>query len=165
MKYSYPSGWYVYALVVGISSLMILFGQHRGLYTLLQILSLPQLFISAMTGLTNLGWYEIAYLVGGGVKNVNVYNVIPYVGGATGLISALLLISNVRFKRLVLLLHLGFSILLGFLGLAVLGWRMARHMEDSWRLVATIAFLLFYALWVLYFQKTKRFFGTPGSRA
>jgi hypothetical protein len=144
---------------------MIPFGLHRALYSLLQLLSLPQLFISAMTGLTNLGWYEIAYVVGGGMKNVNVYNVIPYVGGATGLISAVFLISNVRIRRFVLLLHLGFSILLGFLGLAVLGWRMVRHMEDPWRMVVAIAFLFFYGFWFFYFQRTKRFFLASGSQA
>ena len=159
MKQSYPLLWYVYATIVGISSLMIPFGFHRDVYALLRSFAFPEAVISGMAGLTNLCWYEIAYLVGGGLKNVNLYDSIPYVASTTGLLSAVLLVfSKAHFRQWALWFHLGLSILLGILGLAVLGWRMVRHMEDPWRLITAIAFFCFYSYWLLYFQRTKRFF-------
>lgn len=158
MKLPYPLGWYLYAGVVSVSSVLILFGLHRAFYVLLQQLSLPDLVISGLTGVTNLAWYEIAYLVGGGLKNVDLFTLVPFIGGGTGLISALLLFTGVGIRRYSLFVHIIFSLSLGALSLLVLFWRLVRGMEDPWRLVVTVSFILFYLNWLIHFQRTRRFF-------
>lgn len=158
MRLKYPFGWYTYAGLVAVSSLLILSGLHREFYAFLQKLSVPDLVVSCLTGLTNLAWYEIAYLVGGGLKKVILFTLIPFAGGITGLISASLLLTSVRIRRYALLVHIVLSLFLGGLSLLVLLWRMVRDMSDPWRLVVAMAFFLFYSYWFLYFHRTRRFF-------
>ncbi len=164
MTLKYPFGWYLYAGVVAVSSLLILFGLHREFYALLQTLSAPDLVVSCLTGLTNLGWYEIAYLVGGGLKKVILFTLIPFAGSITGLISASLLLTSVRIRRLSLLFHIVFSLFLGGLSLLVLLWRMVRDMDDPWRFAVSMTFFLFYSYWFLYFYRTRRFFSDIDGR-
>lgn len=158
VKFNYPRGWYFYAVLMATSSLLVLFRLHREFYSLLHDLSLPDLAISGLTGLANLSWYELGYVVGGGVKSVRAFMIIPFVGSTAGFLSALLLLTRFRWRRHVLLAHLVFSIVIALLGLGVLSWRFWRGYEDPWRLVTTIAFLLMCSTWLLYFHRTRRFF-------
>jgi hypothetical protein len=158
MNLKYPVGWYLYSGIVTVSSAMIFLGLHREFYAFLRNLSTPELMISCLTGLTNLGWYEIAYLVGGGLKTVVLFTIIPFAGCVTGLMSGSLLLTSARIRQYSLWVHVLLSLILGLLGLLVLLWRMVRNMEDPWRLVATISFILFYLNWLVYFQRTRHFF-------
>jgi Ca2+/Na+ antiporter len=158
VKLNYPRGWYLYGVLTATSSLLILFGMHREFYSLLHDLSLPSLAISGLAGLANLSWYELGYIVGSGVKNVRAFVIIPIVGGLTGFLSALILLTRFRWRRHVLLAHLFISIVIALLGVGVLSWRFVRGFEDPWRLVTAIAFLLMCFAWLLYFHRTRRFF-------
>jgi hypothetical protein len=158
MNMKYPFGWYVYSLLIAMSSSFILLGLHRNFYLLLYYFSLPEFIISGFTGIINLSWYEIGYVVGSGLKNVYVFSIIPLLGGTTGLISALLLLTHFRWRRVVLLGHLGFSIGLALIAIGVLSWRFWRGMGDSWRLVSTLGFFLMYCLWLFYFHRTRKSF-------
>lgn len=159
----YPFGWYLYVGLVVVSSVMIVLGLHRGFYVFLRKLSTPELVISCLTGLANLGWYEIAYLIGGGLKNVDLFTLIPFIGALTGLVSAALLLAPLRIRRYSLWFHIYLSLLLGVLSLLVLLWRMVRNMEDPWRMVATISFIVFYLNWLVYFQRTRHYFSSMQS--
>lgn len=150
----------MYTGLVAVSSVMIFLGLHREFYAVLRKLSTPELVISALTGITNLGWYEIAYLVGSGLKKVALFTLIPFAGSLTGLISASLLLTPMRIRRYSLWVHVALSLLLGILSLLLLLWRMVRNMEDPWRLVVTISFILFYLNWLVYFQRTHHFFSS-----
>ena len=160
MSLKYPFGWYLYSGIVAISSVMIFVGLHREFYVFLRNLSTPELVISGLTGLTNLGWYEIAYLVGGGLKTVLLFTIIPFIGGLTGLLSAFLILTSARIRQYSLWVHVLLSLILGLLSLLVLLWRMVRNMEDPWRLVVTISFIFFYLNWLVYFQRTRHFFSS-----
>jgi hypothetical protein len=156
MKCRYPLGWYVYSILIAISSLCTLFGFHRTWYLFLQTLSLPDLLIGGLTGILNLSWYEIGYEVGGGLKNVHIFIAIPLLGGVTGLLSAVLLCLHISWSRRIAFLHIIFSIGLSALSLGVLGWRFMRGSEDAWRLAATFSFILMYCLWFLILRKAQR---------
>jgi len=114
------------------------------LYGLLRRLSTPDLFDSALTGLLNLSWYELAYVVGGGVKSALLFTLFPYIGGFSGLLSSGLLLSGHRWGNPSALGHIVFSLVVGALSLAVLLWRYWRGIDDPWRLVTTLAFLFLY---------------------
>jgi hypothetical protein len=136
-----------------LSSLLVLTGFHRVIYVWLG--GLPGLLVAVVAGLTNLAWYEVAYLVGGGLKSVFVFLLIPLAGGATGLLSGLLVLTGSKWKEPVLRLHLFFSLTLGLLGLAVLLWRFVRGFEDPWRMAATIGFLMLYSVWLFFSYRRK----------
>jgi len=152
LKSNFPIGWYLYSFLTAVSSLLIPLGLHRTFYFLLNELSIPGLVIAALTGIFNLSWYELAYIVGGGLKSVLVFTLLPFVGSATGLLSVLLLYTGVRWRRQVLFAHLAFGLMVSTVSLAGLLWR---GVEDNWRLVTVIAFLLTYAAWVFYFLRTR----------
>lgn len=147
----------VYGVLVGLSSFLVLLGLHREFYHLLHRYSIPELVISGLAGWLNLSWYEIAYVVGSGLKNAFVFSLIPLVGGITGFLSALCVMINVPWKKWIIIIHIGLSILLSFLSICVLAWRFVRGMEDSWRFMTSICFFLFYLSWAIYFYKNRKF--------
>lgn len=153
-----PVGWYLYAATIGGTSLMIALGLQHSFFSLLRQLSVPQTTSSVLTGLLNLSWFELSYVVGGGLKSVSVFLILPYVGCASGLLSALLLLTNWRFRRHVLSFHLALSVLVGILSLGVLSWRLARGYGDLWRISTTVSFLFSYLCWIQFFRKTSNAF-------
>jgi Ca2+/Na+ antiporter len=150
-----PGGRDVYALLVASSSLLLLFGFHRAFFATLQDLSLPSLVISALTGIANLSWYELAYVLGGALKNVTVFTLLPFLGSATGLVSVLLQFTPVRWRREALLLHIAFALMVALVCLMILLLRFWRGFADPWRIVTTITFLLTYGWWIFYFRRTR----------
>lgn len=158
MKPDHPRGWYAYIILIGTSSLLTLSGLHRAFYSLLGYFSPPDILASCLTGLMNLSWFELGYVVGGGLKNVTLFEAIPMLGGGLGLLSVALLLTRFPFRRLGVLAFLAFSITLAILSLLVLSWRLWRGLDDYWRLATAIAFLITHIVWFLYFQRTRRFF-------
>ena len=142
-----------YAAWCAVSALLLLAGQHRAVYRALDALSVPQLGTSAVTGLANLSWYELAYVVGGGAKSARLFVVLPYLGIAVGLLAAGGLLAGARWHRRAALLQLACGVGVGGLGLAVLLWRAMRGFGDPWRLVNTVAFLGATAAWILVFWR------------
>jgi hypothetical protein len=155
LKPNYPIGWHLYAVLTVASSLLIPLGLHRKFYVLMNDLSIPSLVAAALTGMANLSWYELAYIVGGGLKSVLVFTLLPFVGSATGLLSVLLLFTNVRWRRQLLFAHLAFGLTVSTLSLMGLLWR---GFEDYWRSVTIISFLLTYTAWIFYFLRTRLHF-------
>ena len=156
MKSSYPPGWYLYAILIASSSLLIPFGLHRTFYALLRDLSVPALGISALTGITNLSWYELAYVIGGAFKTVILFTLLPFLGSATGLLSVGLQFTGVRWRQRILMAHLAFGLAVATLSLMILLWRLWRGFVDPWRLVTVTTFLLAYGGWIIYFVKSRR---------
>jgi hypothetical protein len=146
-------GWYLYALLVGISSLILPLRLHRAFFALLQALGAPTLGISALTGFANLCWYELAYVIAGAFKNSTLFTVIPFVGSATGLLSVMLLLARSRTGLAMVRAHLSFGLILGLGSLLILLSRLWRGFADPWRLVTTTAFILAYLGWTLYFRR------------
>jgi hypothetical protein len=161
VKRRIPGGWTLYAIVVPLSSLMVATGLHRYVYTLLDSLGVPQTGISLLAGLLNLSWYEIAYIVGGGMKMVRVYDAIPFLGCATGTLSGVLLPTNLGVRRHMIGVHMAVSIVLSLLALMVLLWRLYRGIYDPWRILTVLAFLAAYCAWTVYFQRTRQYFRAP----
>ena len=157
MRTDYPRGWYGYAILISVSSLLTLCGFHRCFYSLLAYLSLPDMVVSCLTGMMNLSWYELAFVVGGGMKNGRAFAFIPFLGAGLGLLSSALLLTRFRFRRYIVLAFLIFCITLATLSLMVLSWRLWRGFDDYWRLATTIAFLIGHLVWLLYFRRTRRF--------
>jgi len=149
-------GMYACGILLVVSSAMVATGLHRALYAAGDRLALPPLGVSAAAGALNLSWYEVAYAVGGGLKMINVYVAIPPVGAATGMLSGLVLLLGVRFARPALLAHIALSLTLGFLSLCVLLWRLARGMNDPWRIVTTLAFMAAYGALLAYVRRAGR---------
>ena len=132
-----------------VSAVVLLSGQHRAFYHLLDSLSVPALATSALAGLANLSWYELAYAVGSGLKSPRVFALLPWVGIAAGLAAAAgLLFSGARWQRRLALLQLACGLVVGGLALGVLIWRAVRGFDDPWRLVTAIAFLAAHASWL-----------------
>jgi hypothetical protein len=154
-----PLGPALYAAWSVISSLLVAAGAHREAYHVLRGLSLQSLVVAAATGLANLSWYEVAYVVGGGLKRVAVFDVIPILGVGAGLLGGASILARPPWNRLVPLAHVALGLLLGGLSLLVLAWRHVRGFEDPWRLVATLGFLAGYAAWGVMFAARSR--GTP----
>jgi len=163
VKRRIPPGWTLYAILVPLSSLLVAAALHRSVYALLHSLGVPSIGISLLAGLFNLSWYEIAYTVGGGLKMVRVYDAIPILGCATGMLSGLLLLTRLMVRRHMIAVHLAVSILLSLLALMVLLWRLYRGIADPWRIVTVLAFLAAYCAWAVYFQRTRHHFRDPGS--
>jgi len=155
VKRGYPAGWYLYAGLITVSSLLVATGHHRAVYSLLRASGIPSMGISILAGLLNLSWYEIAYAVGGGLKMVGVYNALPILGCATGLLSGGLILTGLRLRRPVLLVHLSVSLVLSSLALVVLVWRLVRGMGDPWRITTTLVFLAATCAWAFYFRRTR----------
>jgi len=164
VKRRYPAGWHLYAGLVIASSFLLATGLHRPVYSLLRSMGIPPGGISALAGFSNLSWYEIAYAVGGGLKMVRVYDALPLLGCATGLLSGVLLLTGLRLKRHMLVVHLIFSLSLSVLALFVLLWRLLRGMPDTWRITTTLAFLAAYCAWTMYFRRTREHFRDPPQR-
>ncbi len=161
MKSRIPAGRYLYSGIAVVSSVLAAAGLHRAVYAALRSIGVPSLGISAFAGLTGLSWYELAYAVGGGLKMVRVYDVLPFLGCTTGVLSGILLLTRFRFRRYALYAHLGLSLLLSVLGLSVLLWRLSRGIADLWRIVAVFAFLAATAAWVAYFRRSPVDSGLP----
>jgi len=136
-----------YAAWCALPALLVLSGQHRVFYRALGGLEIPALAVAALTGAANLAWYELAYVVGSGLKNARVFLVLPYVGTATALGAALC--ARTRFFWHSAVVQAATSSVIGGLALAVLAWRTVHGFPDTWRLVATLAFLAAQAAWFL----------------
>ncbi len=147
---------FLYALLVGTTSLVTAFDLGHAYYSFIQRTSLPPLVVSALTGLLNLSWYELSYVVGGGLKSVSIYLALPFMGAATGLVSAVSMVIPRRLRPPILILHFAFSVSVGILSLAVLSWRYIRGYGDLWRTITTIAFLAAYYAWIQYFRRPER---------
>lgn len=145
----------LHAAWCAVSAVMLLSAQHRAFYRLLDGLSVPALAVSALTGLANLSWYELAYAVGGGLKSPRLFAVLPWVGSAAGLAAvAGLLLGGAGWHRRLALLQLGLGLVVGALALGVLAWRALRGFEDPWRLVTAISFVAAHAAWLVRFWPT-----------
>jgi hypothetical protein len=127
--------------------LLLLFGLHRGFFALLRAVGVPDLGISALTGITNLSWYEIAYVLGGAFKNVFLFTLLPYLGCATGLMGVGFQFTSVRWRYAALRLYIAFALLIALACLMILLWRSWRGFGDPWRLITAGAFLLWYVAW------------------
>lgn len=149
----YPAGVYCYGILILASAVVTLAGEHRVFFRLLQNLGFPELSIAALSGLLSLSWYELAYVVGGGLKNVSIFLAIPIAGSIGGIVSVAALFINSSFRSRLLLGYLACCLLLGILSLGVLAWRYVRGIEDLWRITSTIGFLLVYASWFVYFLR------------
>ena len=147
-----PRGWRFYAAVTASSSLLLPFGLHRSFFAFLRTLGVPELGISALTGIANLSWYEFAYVLGGAFKNVSLFTVLPFLGCATGLLSVAVQFTSVRWRRAGLLLHIAFALSIALVCLMILLWRSWRGFGDPWRIVTAVAFLLWYGAWSFYFR-------------
>jgi hypothetical protein len=154
----YPSGWYLYAGLAVLSSILVATGLHREVYALLRTSGIPSPGISVIAGLAGLSWYEIAYTVGGGLKMVRVYDALPFLGCLTGILSGVLLLTDIRLRREALLVHLGISTALSLLALGVLLWRLVRGIPDTWRILTVLAFLVASTGWIFYFRRTREHF-------
>jgi hypothetical protein len=150
-----PRGWYLYAILMVSSSVLLLFGLHRTFFALLRGLSVPDLGISALTGIANLSWYELAYVLGGAFKTVSLFTVLPFLGGGTGLLSVALQFTSARWRRAALLLHITIALTVALACLMILFVRFWRGFADPWRIVTTSTFLLTYGWWAFYFWRTR----------
>lgn len=157
MHLSYPRGYYAYTILVGTSSLATLLGLHREFYSLLHTLSIPAVIVSCLTGLVNVAWYELAFVVGGFVKSVRLFTIIPFIGAGLGVISAAMVLTQFRFRRPILFAHLASGIALSMVSLLILFIRLLRGYDDYWRLLATVMFLLMYTAWFFYFRRDRGF--------
>ena len=158
MNTRYPAGWYLYAGVAVLSSILVASELHRAVYAFLRSSGVPSQGISIIAGLAGLSWYEIAYTVGGGLKMVRVYDAIPFLGCLTGILSGVLLLTDVRLRREALYVHLGISASLSLLALGVLLWRLVRGIPDVWRILTVLAFLAASTGWIVYFRRTREHF-------
>jgi hypothetical protein len=138
-----------YAAFSAAGSIAVLTGQHRGLYRALDAAGTPELAAAAITGLAGLAWYELAYVVGGGLRSARLFLALPYLGALAGLAAAAGALARGRFLRGAAAAHLGTALGVGGLALAVLVWRAARGFADPWRLVATAGFLASHAAWAV----------------
>jgi len=157
----YPAGWYLYAVLAITSSVLVAAELHRAVYSLLRSSGIPSAGISVIAGIAGLSWYEIAYTVGGGLKMVRVYDILPFLGCLTGAVSGALLLTDIRIRRQALFVHLGVSMVFSLLALGVLLWRLVRGIPDMWRLFTVLAFLAASAGWVWYFRRTGEYFRSP----
>jgi hypothetical protein len=153
---SRPAGWFFYLVLIGTTSLLTAFDGTHAFSSLLQRAHVPAAIASAVTGLFNLSWYELSYVVGGALRSVTLFLILPYIGSATGLLSAVSMLGPRRFRRSMLFVHFGVSLSTGVLSLAVLSWRFMRGYNDFWRTTATVAFLFAYYVWIEYFRSTDR---------
>jgi hypothetical protein len=155
MNLTYPRGCYAYTFLIGTSSVATLLGLHREFYSLLQALSVPAVVVSCLTGLVNLAWYEMAFVVGGFVRSVQLFTIAPFIGAGLGVISAAMVLTRFRFRRHILLAHLSSGIALAVVSLLILLIRLLRGYDDYWRLLATVMLLLMYTAWFFYFRRKR----------
>ena len=156
MKNRAPGWKYVYIVQIALSSILILSGFHRHIYSFFRLAGIPDLAAACLTGAANLAWYELGYVVGGGLKSVKMYSTIPIAGSITGLLSAIVLAAGIRWRNAAALAHLTFSGTLALLGTGVLVWRYVRGYEDPWRLAAVLSFLIVVTVWIRYFGSASR---------
>jgi hypothetical protein len=147
---------YAYTILIGTSSVATLLGLHREFYALLGTLSVPAVVVSCLTGLVNLSWYELAFVVGGFVKSVRLFTIIPFIGAGLGILSAVMVHVRFRFRRQILFAHLASGIVLAVFSLLILLFRLLRGYDDYWRLLTTVMFLLMYTAWLLYFRRERK---------
>ena len=155
MKFSYPRSYYGYTILIGISSVTILLGLHREFYSLLHTLSVPAVVVGCLTGLANLAWYEMAFVVGGFVRSVQLFTIAPFIGAGLGVISVAVVLTRFRFRRHILFAHLSSGIALAAFSLLILLIRLLRGYDDHWRLLATVMFLLMCTAWFFYFRRER----------
>lgn len=112
--------------------------------------------VSSMSGFANLCWYELGYILGGAAKNVSLFEILPPLGSASGILSVIALFTTVRWLRPFRMAHLLFGTAVGVVSLLVLLFRLWRGYDDPWRLVATTSFVLMNALWLGYYRRSRR---------
>ena len=150
-----PAGSVAYAVLAGVSSILTASGYHRIFYSALHGAQIPEPGISALTGLANLSWHEVAFVVAGAAKSAFLFTLLPVVGSATGFLSGILQLSRSRWRGPVVFAHLLFATLLGIAALAVVGIRWWRGFPDSWRGVTSLAFCIGSIFWLLYFWRSR----------
>jgi hypothetical protein len=143
---STPVAVYIYCGILITSGLLILSGQHRLLYEL----SLPDVAEAVVAGALNLGWNEYAYLIGKPTKRVEVFDGLPMIASASGIIVAVSALSRFSLRYRLTLLYLVFGCGIALMSLIVL---IKQGAEDTWRLATTLSFLLSNILWFFYFRK------------
>jgi hypothetical protein len=141
---------------MSVSSVAIPLRLHRYFFHFLASLSAPPVVEGSLTGLTNLCWYELAYVLGGAGKIVGLFEILPLLGSASGILSVIALFTTVRWLRPFRMFHLLFGTAVGVASLLVLLDRLRRGYDDPWRLVATTSFVLMNALWFAYYRRSRR---------
>jgi|WetSurMetagenome_2_1015567.scaffolds.fasta_scaffold126928_2 hypothetical protein len=164
MNLRYPRGWYVYSLLFGLSSLFVFLGLHRILFSLLHDLGIAGAVVPVVTGLTNLSWYEMAFVVGGFVKSVGIFSALPFLGAILGCAGAILLHTRFTRKSLLIRAHLFVGSGVSLTSLAIVLLRTVRGYEDQWRLFCVSATLVLYAGWAYYFYRTRGLFASLQDR-
>jgi hypothetical protein len=123
-------------------------------YSLFSFLHLPDIVAGALASFLNISWYEFGYAIGRSLESVLIFTLLPYVGAATSLVSALSILRRNRWSRFIVTGNLWFGIVVACM--SVISSVLAGG-STGWRLIAATAFLLASAGWLIYFRKK-----TPG---
>jgi len=158
MTLRYPRGWYMYSILFGCTSLCVALGLHRSLFDLLRGTVISGAAVPLVTGLTNLSWYELAFVIGGFVKSALLFTALPFVGALLGCAASVVLHTRFTYKSLLVQAHLFFGLGIALVSLAVVLLRTLRGYEDMWRLICTAATVVLYSGWAYYFYRTRGLF-------
>ncbi|MEK9136286.1 MAG: hypothetical protein AAB393_04125 [Bacteroidota bacterium] len=145
-----PIPFYVYAVMLAVSGLLLFSGYHRTVYSLFSLLHLPDVAASALTGFFNLLWYEFGYVIGRSLESVMIFTLLPYVGAATSLVSALSILRRNRWSRFIVTGNLWFGIVVACMSVVI---PVLVGGSTGWRLIASVTFLAANAAWLVLFTK------------
>ena len=87
-----PAGVYLYSILAISSALFTVTGTYRAVIGFLTSLSLPEIVISAIAGILQLVWSDLAYCIAKPLGIVALFVMIPYLGAACSACSAFLLL-------------------------------------------------------------------------
>ena len=154
-------GHIVYAGMLLGSSLLSLSGTQRAFLALLTSLGLSDGIVGTVAGITNLGWYDAAYLIGRPIGIVGIFDFLPAVAACAGvLVGALLFLRRPLGARFAMInLYAGIAV-----HTAALGVVLKNGAPDVWRLGAMCGYLASSALWLSYFRRSTRQGNLPAKR-
>ena len=147
--FSLPAWHYAYALICICSALLTATGGYRDVFAFLLSASLPEHVVSALAGVFQLVWNDLAYLIAKPLKSSGLYRFLPFLGAGLNILAASLLFLRSRIGAYATFLNISIGILAAVAGIVTLvRWGEA----DSWRIVAMTSFLACNIAWLVYFR-------------
>ena len=150
---SLPVLHYAYALICICSALLTTTSGYRDVIGFLLSASFPEHAVSALSGVFQLVWNDLAYLIAKPLKSVWLYGLLQFLGAGLNVLAASMMFLRRRIGAYATLANISFGILAALAAMVTL---IRRGRDDSWRIVAVTSYLACNIAWLAYFRTSLR---------